>query len=559
MADAKNEFEAWLKAGNAKKFAPSFCVATIEEVSLWAIEKSISKIGLFEITNYRLFNEIRSKLTGNKIFRITRKSMYKAFEKISNSYTQFLKERESGKFVYKTEAEKVVVEQVQDQPSAHVEMPIKQEVVIAPIEPTFNGSADLDSLLLNFWEFLKSEVAANTAQSYYSSTKNLLKNYSDDWAKAKESNVSTLDIARDFYARLQSNSDFVSSNSIAHNQQSVALKRFISYLGGNPKIDILQQPKCVEKRCGVLHEAVVSSEDRALAEQIIIIVKKKGINGAWVDKDIFPFVSATKRAVWDILNTNEKIVEVPRCCFVHNENIVDLDEAREVMLKILRGHFARNNGVSTSRILYKAVQTQLPIFLNDNDFDDEEKVYCIAKYLFSKCGTEHFGFYMNQYVFENESDETKSIFGLLVRLARQNGGFLTADDAKNYLSRLELSDNLTQCLGLNSAEKRDFLQYTDSEFLYFPSAQFDDEQVVAIGHKLDKLFTENFDDGFVVLRDITDEWFSLLPSLPCGKTWTPLFKNTLPLAATYTRTCGCGRAGRSPPKIVSQRDTLYAG
>ena len=70
MNDRKQNFFIWLKAGNVKKYTPSFCIANLEEVSKYVIIKNISQIDLFEIHNYRMFKELFNKILSNKIFRI---------------------------------------------------------------------------------------------------------------------------------------------------------------------------------------------------------------------------------------------------------------------------------------------------------------------------------------------------------------------------------------------------------------------------------------------------------------------------------------------------------
>lgn len=625
MSDFKMEFEIWLEDRKVKKLSSALCVATIKEVSQYAIEKKVSKFGFFEIIDYHLFNKIRSQLLGNKIFRVSCKSTYKAFEKASNYYAQFLKEREIEKFTFKPEVYEVGVEQVNKcEESVGMDSAVNLNTIPETIEyilsdgiprtlrqiydeilekrlyvfgaqnpfnvvrvelmrhsdnlrytcaskkklfktnsfqgetlysliaqqigdastfesensilsiskmgagvcneteeqddetvekKTISDNTNFGIILENFKVWLiASGKAETTARSYWSSVKTVIREFSEEWSVACEKE-DLQKAAIEFVRLLKMNCEFNERNNVAHNQWKSALNALLQYIQAERGLNI------GPKGCGKID---VNDNKSALVAQIVAIVKKKGISGAWVDKDILPFISATKRAGWDVLNTNEELIEVPRWCFVLKDDIIDLDEALGIMLKILQGHFLRYNGVSTSKIFYKAVQTQLPVFLNDNDFDDEEKVYCIAKYLFSKCGEKRFVFYMNQYIFENEVVEPKSILGLLVRLAKHDGGFLTADNAKNYLSSLELSDNLTQCMGLNSLGKREFLQYTESEFFYFPCAQFSDEQITIIGNTLDKLFAENPDDNFIILRDISDEWFGFLPTLPCGKTWTPL-------------------------------------
>gem|GEM_PF-2960119 len=104
MANMATEFESWLKAKGVKNFTPSFCVAIIDKVSKYSAEKNTlqafvkSPTGIFAITDWKLFNQLRAKLAGDKVFRMIDKQTYKAFDKVGNYYTQFLKDVESGRF-----------------------------------------------------------------------------------------------------------------------------------------------------------------------------------------------------------------------------------------------------------------------------------------------------------------------------------------------------------------------------------------------------------------------------------------------------------------------------
>ena len=93
MADAKIDFEQWLQAGNAKKLVPSFVIANIDEVSKWAVENKIIKVGFFEMADSKQFNPVRNKLLNNKFFRKNNRQLYKDFEKAGRLYFDFLKER----------------------------------------------------------------------------------------------------------------------------------------------------------------------------------------------------------------------------------------------------------------------------------------------------------------------------------------------------------------------------------------------------------------------------------------------------------------------------------
>jgi hypothetical protein len=249
-------------------------------------------------------------------------------------------------------------------------------------------------------------------------------------------------------------------------------------------------------------------------------IKSKNLDGAKTD-EIAYFLQESRSKTIKMLDQMPDIIECPKGTYVHSDSFVDLEEARETMLKILRWHFSRFYEFSSSKILYEAARVQLDIFMNDNDLDDEMKLYYLARYFFSKTGSEKFTFYSNWQIWENEPEEPKSTQGILMRLAKRNGGVLSKTDAENLLCQLRLAINLTQTLGLYQTP-RVFWQFSETEYLYAPSAGLNEDKISAIDFSLRRLFCDNPEDHFIILRDISDEWMTMLPVLPMGKPWTPL-------------------------------------
>lgn len=370
-----------------------------------------------------------------------------------------------------------------------------------------------DPILESFSRWLATNnYAASTSRNYINVMDRIVKVYNDKVSLAIDQAVSLIDAVGKLQKVLSENKSFVQANETSHNQLTAALNAFKKYLFSgsyNSDAPILETSS----------SGVAISTDKQLIESINFI-KSKNLNGVTVD-EIAHFLQESRLKTIKILNQMRDIIECPKGTYVHSDSFVDLEEARNILLKILRGHFSRFYGFSNSKILYEAARVQLDIFINDNDLDDEMKVYYLAMHFFSKTGSEKFVFYGNWQIWESEPEEPKSTQGLLIRLAKRNGGFLSKTDAESLLGQLRLTINLAQTLGLYQTS-RDFWQLTETECLYVPHIGLNEDKILAIRFALERLFSDNPEEHFIILRDISDEWLSMLPALPIGKLWTHL-------------------------------------
>lgn len=355
--------------------------------------------------------------------------------------------------------------------------------------------------------------ATSTSRNYISVMDRIVKVYSDKVSRATAEGASPFDAVEKLQMELSEDRSFIKANDTAHNQLTAALNAFKKYLLSCSHTSLADP---------LLETSIEMSADSADEQSIRCadFIKSKSLDGASAD-EIAHFLQESRSKTIKMLDQMPAIIECPRGTYVHCDNFVDLEEARETLLKILRGHFSRFYGFSNSKILYEAARVQLDIFINDNDLDDEMKVYYLAMYFFSKTGNEKFVFYNNWQIWESEPEEPKSTQGVLMRLAKRNSGFLSKTEAERLLGQLRLTINLTQTLGLYQTP-RDFWQLSETECLYAPYTGLNEDKISAIGFSLGRLFSDNPEEHFIILRDIGDEWLSMLPALPMGKPWTPL-------------------------------------
>lgn len=256
-------------------------------------------------------------------------------------------------------------------------------------------------------------------------------------------------------------------------------------------------------------------------EKAKVFLKEAGLQGATVQELIDKVqpgaaVFPTRNA----MNSDSQIIAMPGDRFVYVDAFVDLDEAEEEMEKILNTHFAQFGGYSNNKLLFGAASHDLSLFLNDNDCEDVDSVYSLAQYFFVKKRPENPFTFSFPHIFKEAPDFPLTLKGLMINLARTNGGVLNAEDAKNYLQKTMLSyGSIGQLLQLNSSDT--FLYYDANRYLLTEKIGVNKEMLQLMHNRLDSLFRQA-DVAYVIPRDITDSWLHTLPALPHGLPWTIL-------------------------------------
>lgn len=228
-------------------------------------------------------------------------------------------------------------------------------------------------------------------------------------------------------------------------------------------------------------------------------------------------VSPTMKALDESLN----IISMPGNRYVHIDSFVDLNEAEEKLGNILKTHFTQFGGYSNNQLLFGAASRDLSMFLNDNDCENIDAVYAIARFLFEKkaVARKPYKFY-SPHIFETEPDFPMTLRGLMINLARNNGGVLLATEAKNYLQKTMLTyGGMGQLLQIGSANT--FLMYDSERYLLSEKLGIDDAWCSRMHDRMDDLFRQA-NVAYVIPRDINTNWLRTLPLLPQGLAWTHL-------------------------------------
>ena len=247
-----------------------------------------------------------------------------------------------------------------------------------------------------------------------------------------------------------------------------------------------------------------------------------GIHGATI-KELIAAVQpgASVYPTQSALETSDHLVAMPGDRYVHVDCFVDMEEAEEVLGSILKTHFAQFEGYSNNQLLFGAASQELFLFLNDNDCESVEAVYAIARYLFEKralAGKPYkFSF---PHIFETEPDYPMTLHGLMIHLARNNGGLLNAGDATSFLQKTKLTYAGLRTL-LKIGKENTFLMYDSERYLLSEAISIDEGWCRMMHNRIDDLFRKA-NVAYVIPRDISTSWLSTLPLLPHGLGWTHL-------------------------------------
>lgn len=307
-----------------------------------------------------------------------------------------------------------------------------------------------------------------------------------------------------------------------------------------PRLMEIIQAFCL--RCGYDKKQVVlygipkesaSSEEAGSSEKKVIdrsfdmekaeaYLRSAGLQGLAV-QDLINFVQphAAVSPVKNALDGNLNVIAMPEGHYVHVDSFVDLDEAEECIGKILRTHFSQFGGYSNSQLLFRAATQEISMFLNDNDCENIDAVYAIARFLFEKkaAAGEPYKF-SSPHIFEQEPDYPMTLRGLMINLARNGGGVLNALDAKNYLQKTMLVyGSMGQLLQIGSSCT--FLLYDSEQYILSEAIGIDDYWCCNMHDRLDDLFRKA-NVAYVIPRDISAAWLETLPPLPLGLSWTHL-------------------------------------
>jgi hypothetical protein len=193
-------------------------------------------------------------------------------------------------------------------------------------------------------------------------------------------------------------------------------------------------------------------------------------------------------------------------------NIVDLDEGKSGIREILEAHFQVLYGYSNLNILWNAAQDNLLLFLNDNAINTTDEFWRFIYRTFS-------GEYVmsNPHIWKTQPNYPQSYVGVIINLARQLGGTITRDQIDEYFAQIKQRSLVNRAI----IQQGLLLFYAPKQFILAETVNLTNERCTAITKSLDRLF-EREKVSYIVLLDISAEWFTSLPTIKGAINWTAL-------------------------------------
>lgn len=244
----KTQFVEWLCKYEGKKCTESIFLDLFERVSDYAMKHNISKNNFWDITNFRKFNEIRVKLSGNKIFKFTHPKLFSFIEKWGKMYTLFLKDKYSLDEISASPVDKREEAMV-------VQRGELNHNIGEMIEKTLEiGTSIIEKndckVEINFREWMLNEqkLSVSSARSYLGSLRTA-NEYAIDhsiWMKS----IFSLDAEEIVGAakKLLSDEEFMKYNAEQHNRFSAALKQYVIFQCGGSSVSHLSEKRTRRKK-----------------------------------------------------------------------------------------------------------------------------------------------------------------------------------------------------------------------------------------------------------------------------------------------------------------------
>lgn len=534
----KMSFRKWLSNRNKKRVDCDVIISSLDNVSMQLIKRKISLIQIWEITKPLVFSEVYQKARDNMIFRIIDRKNYLSFMKNGRLYLQFLESNQdlqneivnlndhlSKKSVKEITIKDVVIKVLMAESHPMTVKEIYNKIVEQNLY-SFNAQNPIS--------ILRNTINYNSDNSKYSrKNTNFCFHFEEDISGEKVYSL---------LGKTKINSShkqcFIEINILSDNyyheiriwDDKVELE-FRNWLS-----DELYPKEVVDQYCKIatynfqkctdwVRETTIDCNNQIEAIRKLI----KSFNG---EKDYLNINSKQHRQFVDLLNVLERFY----LCKEENKNsyldsdlinkqisqenfgdssfdqIIDLEEGKTGIRKILETHFQKLYGYSNINILWEATQHNLAMFLNDNAINNPEDLWKFMEYAFS-----------NEYILNNphiwrtKPDYPQSYEVLIINLARHLGGIVTREQIDGYFTLINQKSPINSTILRHNR----LMFYSEKQFILSELLELSEERCKAIAKSLDKLF-ESEKVPYVVLRDVADEWFLTLPIIKGGIRWTPL-------------------------------------
>ncbi len=533
-------FCAWLSSNQSKPLDISSVVSDLDAASEQLQKRKIASISIWEITKPSTFADVYSKARDNKFFRIMDKKNYLAFMRDGQMYLKFLK----TKPIYQTDIMETQVQSLDEKPSTS--FTIKEAVLKVLSDKSHSMAADEI-----YGEIIKQGLYDFGAQNPVNVVRNIIESACDNSGYSEKYKVAfpcfhfeknsagkrvyslleeksaeaseTLDPIADEIQTSHRLDQTIWDCKVEHRfQKWLEHENYAQKTADNYRRAVVQ----IFRNYDVLAQKAVETSKaklEAIRKYIALLNEDSGFVEANATRhnQFTASMAALERFYstgsenLDSNEDDEQMNKQPEPTSVLSSslgNIVDLEEGKAGVREILEAHFQTLYGYSNISILWNAAQDTLSLFLNDNAINTADELWrfiyraFLGEYVMS-----------NPHIWKTQPNYPQSYVGVIINLARQSGGTVTRDQIDDYFARIKQGSPINATIIRQGL----LMFYSSKHFILAEAVNLTNERCIAITKSLDRLF-EREKVSYIVLRDITEEWFSSMPAIKSGLDWTAL-------------------------------------
>lgn len=335
----------------------------------------------------------------------------------------------------------------------------------------------------------------------YSSAINTATPYAQDFFGLTGSiyDIDDVEVLETLLNRMMADDRFIEINCQSHNRFRGAFDRYLQFSKSQDS-----SQACVSFE--------IKNSDGSF-DQIEEFVKEADVDGITASS----LSSKTGKSIWLVnkyLRAQSYAVEIPGNIYVHADNVIDLFENKASIQKIIENQFNKFCGYTNDEVLMDAATISLGMFLNDNCIDTPAKFYGIVRYLFGKDSNIYY-FAGDKHIWKSESKYPDTCSGVLMGFISSNGGRASKTQCSEYLQKVKLASGNINGL-LSVATNKEVLFYGNEEYVLAESIIENEGWIDLVKKQINRLFNTA---TYVIPREISDNWFELLPPLYGGLYW----------------------------------------
>ena len=335
----------------------------------------------------------------------------------------------------------------------------------------------------------------------YSSAINTATPYAQDFFGLTGSiyDIDDVEVLETLLNRMMADDRFIEINCQSHNRFRGAFDRYLQFSKSQDS-----SQACVGFE--------IKNSDGSF-DQIEEFVKEADVDGITASS----LSSKTRKSIWLVnkyLRAQSYAVEIPGNIYVHADNVIDLFENKASIQKIIENQFNKFCGYTNDEVLMDAATISLGMFLNDNCIDTPAKFYGIVRYLFGKDSNIYY-FAGDKHIWKSESKYPDTCSGVLMGFISSNGGRASKTQCSEYLQKVKLASGNINGL-LSVATNKEVLFYGNEEYVLAESIIENEGWIDLVKKQINRLFNTA---TYVIPREISDNWFELLPPLYGGLYW----------------------------------------